>query len=219
MVGRVGDPALGPGDAVVAEAHLQRIGVADVAVQVDAQAVDERSVIMDGENAWEYFPDNAFHFLDRLYAEIEENTHITPVTFSEAATTIPSARMDKICAGSWVFGTFSTWIGSKEKNRAWDLLVEAKHCFDHAIHSGRLDDARVEQATRQLGICEGSDWFWWFGDYNAAESVHDFDHLYRRQLRMLYQLLGLLPPSSLDIPVSRGKELAIGESGTMRRNI
>jgi len=177
------------------------------------------SVIMDGENAWEYFPDNAFHFIDRLYHEIENNEDIKPITFSEAANTLPSTQLDKICAGSWVYGTFSTWIGSKEKNRAWDLLVEAKRCYDHAISGPSLSEEDAARATRQLAICEGSDWFWWFGDYNSAESVRDFDRLYRRQLRMLYQLLGLLPPTSLDIPISRGSRDSQAESGTMRRNI
>ena len=177
------------------------------------------SVILDGENAWEYFPDNAYRFIGRLYKEIEHNKKIEPITFSEATKQVTPAKMSRICPGSWVFGTFSTWIGNNDKNRAWDLLVEAKHCYDNAISSSRLTEEQKDQATRQLAICEGSDWFWWFGDYNSAESVQDFDRLYRRQLRMLYQLLLLLPPSSLDIPVSRGSVSTMGESGTMRRNI
>jgi alpha-amylase/alpha-mannosidase (GH57 family) len=177
------------------------------------------SVIMDGENAWEYFPDNAFHFIDRLYHEIASNEAIEPVTFTEAVEQLPATSMEAICPGSWVYGTFSTWIGSKEKNRAWDLLIEAKRCYDHTMSRDELDEERAAQITRQMGICEASDWFWWFGDYNSAESVRDFDELFRRQLRMLYQLLGLLPPSSLDIPISRGSQHTQAESGTMRRNI
>lgn len=176
------------------------------------------SMIMDGENAWEYFPDNASHFLNRLYTEITNNNTIEATTFNDAADHLPATRLDKICAGSWVFGTFSTWIGDKEKNHAWDLLVEAKHCYDHAISRPSLGKENIERATRQLAICEGSDWFWWFGDYNSAETVHDFDRLYRYQLRTLYQLLGLLPPSSLDIPISRGDHAFHSESGTMQRN-
>lgn len=176
------------------------------------------NVIMDGENAWEYFPDNAFQFIDRLYEEITTNEEIQPITFSEAVNRLPTSPMDKICPGSWVYGTFSTWIGSKEKNKAWDLLVEAKHCYDHVLSSSLLDEKRAGQAARQLAICEGSDWFWWFGDHNPADSVHDFDELYRRQLRMLYQLLDLLPPPSLDIPISRGSRHADKGSGAMLRN-
>jgi alpha-amylase/alpha-mannosidase (GH57 family) len=176
------------------------------------------SVIMDGENAWEYFPDNAFHFIDRLYAEIVDNEAIEAITYNEAVKRLPAAPLDNICPGSWVYGTFSTWIGSKAKNRAWDLLAEAKHCYDHVMSSPLLDEQRTQQATRQLAICEGSDWFWWFGDHNPSESVHDFDELYRCQLRMLYQLLDLLPPPSLDIPISRGSGHSQKGSGTMLRN-
>ncbi len=42
-----------------------------------------------------------------------------------------------------------------------------------------------------LAICEGSDWFWWFGDYNPRESVATFDRLFRDNLASLYRLLKL----------------------------
>jgi alpha-amylase/alpha-mannosidase (GH57 family) len=74
-----------------------------------------------------------------------------------------------------------------------------------------------KQATEQLAICEGSDWFWWFGGYNPSDSVRDFDHLYRSHLRKLYQLLSLESPSSLDQPISFGGG-EMENSGTMRRN-
>ena len=75
------------------------------------------------------------------------------------------------------------------------------------------EKARLE---RQLAICEGSDWFWWFGDYNAADSVSDFDRLYREQLKNLYDMLGEPIPAELDLPISRGGGDA-ENSGTMRR--
>ncbi|NIA02848.1 MAG: glycoside hydrolase, partial [Planctomycetia bacterium] len=52
-------------------------------------------------------------------------------------------------------------------------------------------------ALHQLSICEGSDWFWWFGDYNSAESVTAFDEQYRLHLSNLYQLLNVEPPDYL----------------------
>src|SRR5690554_7066376 len=59
-------------------------------------------------------------------------------------------------------------------------------------------------ASRQLGLCEGSDWFWWFGDYNPAAVVKDFEHLYRRHLVNLYDAIGYPPPPSLFQPLSQG---------------
>jgi len=175
------------------------------------------SVIMDGENAWEYFPDNGVHFIDRLYQALVEEPGLETITFAEA-TRLPAAVLPAICPGSWVYGSFSTWIGDAEKNRAWDLLVEAKHDYDRFIEETMLDERQRARITRQLAICEGSDWFWWFGDYNPSESVQDFDSLYRCQLRMLYQLMGMPAPPALEMPISIGMSQTRGGSGTMRRN-
>jgi hypothetical protein len=68
----------------------------------------------------------------------------------------------------------------------------------------------------QLALCESSDWFWWFGDYNPADAVSQFDRLYRRQLVNLYRLLGLAAPPALDQPISVGRG-APESGGVMRR--
>ena len=175
------------------------------------------SIIMDGENAWEYYPDNGFHFIDRLYTAMVEDPAIEPVTFSDAAR-LPAREMPQICPGSWVYGTFSTWMGDAGKNRAWDLLVDAKHDYDRVMARGDFDADQRVRITRQLGICEGSDWFWWFGEYNAEHTVRDFDALFRFQLRRLYRLMELAPPPSLEIPISHGSSGAQADAGTMQRS-
>ncbi|MDD5241110.1 MAG: glycoside hydrolase, partial [Sulfuricella sp.] len=102
------------------------------------------------------------------------------------------------------YGTFSTWIGSPDKNRAWDLLCAAKLSFDLVMGSGRLNKQEAELAEKQLADCEGSDWFWWFGDYNPSHSVESFDKLYRDNLANLYRLLKLPVPEELGVPISHG---------------
>jgi alpha-amylase/alpha-mannosidase (GH57 family) len=179
----------------------------NIAAKTDGTARPVVSVILDGENAWEYYPYNGYYFLDELYAMLERHAHITTTTFSQLlddkreATALP-----ELMAGSWVYGNLATWIGSPDKNRAWDLLCTAKRSFDSVVASGRLNDREIERATRQLADCEGSDWCWWFGDYNPAESVRAFDELYRRKLTYLYVLLQLPAPDELGIPISHGKE-------------
>ncbi|WP_325063832.1 hypothetical protein [Caedibacter taeniospiralis] len=139
-------------------------------------------------------------------------------TFSDALKqSLSVLELSRLNAGSWVYGSFSTWIGLKEKNHAWDLLVEAKYAYDQVIASGKLATEQIKQVTKQLAICEGSDWFWWFGDYNPSESVKDFDKLYRQHLKKLYYLLNLEPSAQLEIPISQGSKAAEG-SGTMRCN-
>jgi len=124
--------------------------------------------------------------------------------------------LPQIAAGSWVYGTFSTWIGSKDKNLAWDLLCAAKKTYDKVLARNALNKPQLEAVERQLAICEGSDWFWWFGDYNSSDSVASFDQLYRRNLINLYTLLGEPIPDALHHKISAGGGNA-DNAGTMRR--
>jgi len=174
------------------------------------------SVILDGENAWEYYPDNAFHFLGCLYERLAQSEDIELTTFADVVDNCPAVELPRLCPGSWVYGSFSTWIGEADKNRAWDRLVEAKLAYDEVIQHGNLDEEQQRLAGLQLAVCEGSDWFWWFGDYNPSDSVRDFDELYRLQLKNLYRLLQREAPGNLDEPLSKGGNSA-ENAGTMRR--
>jgi len=175
------------------------------------------SVILDGENAWEYYSYNGYYFLNTLYERLAEHENIELTTFSECLTAgVEPAELPKMMAGSWVYGTFSTWIGEKDKNRGWDLLIEAKKTFDDVVASTEFDEQTMARLLNQLAICEGSDWFWWFGDYNVAESVSDFERLYRLHLSNLYHMLGVDVPQQLAQVISQGGG-GIEQGGTMRR--
>ncbi|MDD5177248.1 MAG: glycoside hydrolase family 57 protein [Sterolibacterium sp.] len=163
------------------------------------------SIIMDGENAWEHYPYNGYFFFEDLYVRLEQHPNIRTTTFAELLDSQeppPIATLPELVAGSWVYGTMSTWIGDTNKNRAWDLLCEAKQSYDLIMAGGSLGAPERTAAETQLAICESSDWFWWFGDYNPAATVASFDRLFRRNLANLYHLLGLLPPAHLDQPIS-----------------
>ncbi|WP_430009457.1 glycoside hydrolase [Methylophaga lonarensis] len=176
------------------------------------------SVILDGENAWEYYSYNGFYFLQSLYRRLAAHPDIELTTFSNCLTKghVKPAELPVMMAGSWVYGTFSTWIGDEDKNRAWDLLTEAKQAYDEVMAEQNFEPETQAAIERQLAICEGSDWFWWFGDYNSADSVSDFDRLYRLHLSNLYQMLGLEVPQKLSETISLGGAGA-EQGGTMRR--
>jgi alpha-amylase/alpha-mannosidase (GH57 family) len=184
------------------------------------------SVILDGENAWEYYPYNGYYFLKELYDALANHPSIQMTTPSDIVDmyrnkenntgNISAQILPKIAAGSWVYGTFSTWIGSTDKNLAWDLLCEAKKTYDRVMNKKVLDKEQMEACERQLAICEGSDWFWWFGDYNSSDSVESFDKLYRRNLMNLYHLLNEPVPSVLNKTISKGGGNS-ENAGTMRR--
>jgi alpha-amylase/alpha-mannosidase (GH57 family) len=179
-------------------------------------------VALDGENAWEYYPYNGWYFLSAMYALLAAHPRFRLDTLSgfvdgQRAAGVAPAVLPRLRAGSWVYGTLSTWMGDADKNRGWDLLCAAKRAFDGVIAGGTLDAAERARAEQQLAACEASDWFWWFGDYNPAAAVRDFDELFRHQLTSLYRALKLVPPAELEEPISTGQG-APEAGGVMRRS-
>ena len=174
-------------------------------------------IILDGENAWEHYPENGYYFLQTLYQKLADHTTLKLSTFSECLQDgVEIAALSTMVSGSWVFGNFSTWIGDRDKNRGWDMLGDAKRAFDKACATGELDSRQLREAQLQLAVCEGSDWFWWFGDYNPAHSVSDFESLFRTHLSNLYHLLGVEPPEYLAHTFARGSG-APAMGGVMRQ--
>jgi alpha-amylase/alpha-mannosidase (GH57 family) len=199
--------------------HLENISSA---IQHDHSSVSSTqnavvSIIMDGENAWEYYPENGYYFLSTLYKRIEEHPRLKLTTYAEYLSQGDiSVSLPGIVAGSWVYGTFSTWIGNADKNRGWDMLIEAKRRFDLALAEGRLKGGQLKEIERHLGVCESSDWFWWFGDDNPEESVSNFERLFRQQLIGLYRMLDETPPEYLSQSFTRGGSKTPQLGGVMR---
>ena len=183
------------------------------------------TIVVDGENAWEHYPYNGYWFLSELYEALATHPAIRPRTLREVVAEYESQRLrgadpagvlPSLVAGSWVYGDLATWIGHADKNRAWDLLVDAKRACDDALAAGRLDAATRAAVRDQLGVCESSDWFWWFGDVHPAASVAAFDRLFRASLARVYALLGAPPPEALALPVSTGSASATDHDAIMR---
>jgi len=174
-------------------------------------------IALDGENAWEHYPYNGYFFLSALYAALATHPALELTTLAQYLARAPqAATLKRIVAGSWVNGTLATGRGDAAKNHAWDLLCDAMGAFDRATFEGEAGRAQRNAAEQQLALCESSDWFWWFGDYNPADAVAQFDELYRRQLVNLYRILKLAPPQELSKPICVGHG-APEHGGTMRR--
>ena len=174
------------------------------------------SIILDGENAWDHYPYNGYYFFEALYKLLATHPGIRTTTYAALLEQAkPAPILPRLQAGRWVYGTMSTWIGDVAKNRGWDLLCEAKQSCDKVLAGGRLSADQIAAVEAQLAICESSDWFWWFGDYNPSGAVASFDRLYRRNLARLYRLLQLDPPAELETPICAGS--ATAEGGAMVR--
>ncbi|HYC10512.1 MAG TPA: glycoside hydrolase family 57 protein, partial [Steroidobacteraceae bacterium] len=88
-------------------------------------------IALDGENAWEHYPFNGYYFLRALYAQLASHPRLELTTLSACLSRgMQPAPLPRLCAGSWVHGTLATWIGDPAKNRAWDLLCDAKEAYD-----------------------------------------------------------------------------------------
>ncbi len=158
-------------------------------------------VILDGENAWEHYPDNGLAFLMSLYRGLVESEDFRTVTFSEFLSLEPHREpLESVVAGSWIYGNLATWVGHPEKNRAWEELAAARSFLRAGCNHG--NDGRMnEGAFRDLLIAEGSDWFWWFGDDHQTENAAEFDAIFRERLKNVYRQSGQAWPARLDLPI------------------
>ena len=152
------------------------------------------SVILDGENAWEYYHGGGRPFLRALYQALSEADDIQTVTMAEAAAG-PAVPLPSIFPGSWINGDFYVWIGHRDDHRAWDQLSDARVVFDQ--RSSLVPSTARDRALEELLIAEGSDWFWWYGDDHSSDHDADFDDLFRRHLRNAYAALGAPIPEEL----------------------
>ncbi len=165
------------------------------------------SVILDGENAWEHYPEGGRPFLRALYSALAEAGDIRTVTMAEAASG-PAVPLASVHAGSWINADFYIWMGHRDDHRAWSQVAEARDAFDR--HAEGVAAGRRGQAFEELLIAEGSDWFWWYGDDHSSDHDQEFDELFRLHLRNAYTALGVPVPDELylsNISTSAATEL------------
>ncbi len=159
------------------------------------------SIILDGENAWEYYPKSGREFLRRLYDELQRDKSVEAVTISEAiARHKDFGKLTSLVPGSWINANFNVWIGAPEDNRAWDYLHHAREFY--AQNAARAAEAQRQLAFDEILIAEGSDWNWWYGPEHHSANDRDFDELYRKHLSNVYQALGAVAPDYLAQPIT-----------------
>lgn len=157
-------------------------------------------IILDGENAWEYYYLNGRPFLRALYRKISDDPRLKAVTVSEGLKLMQPEPLDHIFPGSWINANFDVWIGAEEDNQAWTQLLRARQTFDAT--TGVPEDRRA-LAYEELLIAEGSDWCWWYGPEHHSDNRIEFDQLYRSHLANVYRFLNLAPPEELSRPILR----------------
>lgn len=159
------------------------------------------NIALDGENCWEFYEQDGKVFLESLYGLLSNQSGIKLVTVSEYLDQFPPRETlpsDRLHSGSWVDGSFTTWIGDPAKNAAWDLLTAARQVL--ANHPEATEESNPA-AWEALYAAEGSDWFWWFGYGHSSNQDAIFDQLFREHVAAIYQALGEPVPDNLTQPV------------------
>ncbi len=173
-------------------------------------------IILDGENCWEFYPNNGLNFLKTLYSRIANEDWISTLTFTQRINSLPTdynKTIEHIAPGSWINGSFKTWIGHPEKQKAWSILAETRKLLEENISQ----EDKYNDALKIMLIAEGSDWFWWYGDDNIAPNKDDFDRLFRHYITKIYEELEISPPEYLKFPL--GKKSATGSIELPSRRI
>jgi alpha-amylase/alpha-mannosidase (GH57 family) len=153
------------------------------------------TIAMDGENAWEFYPNDGHDFLELLYKRLSESTLIKTTTVRNYLKKFPAKfEIKELAPGSWIYGNFGKWIGNPHKVKAWEWLAMARS----ELRDTKLKGRRLDLAWKQMHILEGSDWFWWYGE----DPDGGFDLLYRTHLTNFYKILGAKPPEYLQKPLT-----------------
>lgn len=176
------------------------------------------TIILDGENAWEYYPENGYTFLSTLYRKIAKTPGLRLTTPSQALERFQDRQvLDHVHPGSWINAHYGIWIGHPEENSAWDYLEQARRAavtgnpeVETLLGSGggipdssSGSESNARLICRSLFTAEGSDWFWWYGDDHFSSHSNHFDSLFRNNLIQVYRLLDLPVPRNLFEPIKK----------------
>lgn len=167
------------------------------------------SVVLDGENCWEYYAKDGLPFLRALYRELAQDPDIVTVRGSDFINTTATAPVLKaVWPGSWINGNFAIWIGHSEDNTAWSLLLKTRQYLTESIRSNPdlQQHPQIQEAWEEIYIAEGSDWCWWYGEDHSSANDGAFDYLFRKHLMNVYTLIGGKIPDELHIPIKRKKK-------------
>lgn len=174
-------------------------------------------IILDGENAWDWYDANGRPFLRELYQRISDAPDLQAMTISEALSHHEARPLERIFPGSWINANFDIWIGAEEDNQAWERLLEARQTYDRK--QGSVSDHARKLAFDEILISEGSDWCWWYGPEHSTDNRAEFDELYREHLSNVYRALGEAPPAILSHPILKEQPGAIHQPPSNRLSV
>ena len=159
------------------------------------------TIALDGENAWENYPDDKRTFFNEFYKMVSKEKKIKLVTPKEYFEKFhPKDKIMELATGSWNNGSLERWIGSPNKNKGWDLTALTRKDLENFISSKKYSKKQISDAFESMYMAEGSDYCWWFDSMPYSQSKQ-FDDLLRMHLKNVYIALGEKYPEYLDMPI------------------
>ena len=194
------------------------------------------TVILDGENAWEWYrlsPDakDFLHALYRKLTKLQRLGRIVTVAPSEYIIGNPDRgipahdvgampELEPLWPGSWINANFDTWIGEREENVAWNLLGKVRKDLESwkiapPRVTGKPPANEAEKAASDMWnamfAAEGSDWFWWYGaDQGAPGGDAPFDEAFRTHLSNVYRYA---QKAGIDVQIPEFSSILTGAAG------
>ena len=160
------------------------------------------TIAMDGENCWENYSEDGNIFLKTLYSLICSDSSLETVLVSDYLTKTKEHKpIKKIAYGANFNRDLKLWINEPVKDLAWTYLKRVRDDFSDFVKREPLHP-NIEDARTELFICEGSDWFWWYGEPNNSGRDSIFDYIFRNHLKNIYRYFDLDTPKFLDDPLT-----------------
>ena len=173
------------------------------------------TIILDGENAWEQYPNNGNDFLRYLYGKLQTDERFETVRVSDFLDRHPAnVDLPNLHTGSWIDATLGVWIGEPAHAKAWSALERTRRFAQEQWGALRYMPKSVRQP---LMVAEGSDWFWWYSSRNSSPEDGVFDSLFRANLEVVWWYAGAEPPDDIRTSLMDPNRLAavVGRGGAM----
>ena len=140
-------------------------------------------------------PLKTYKYLDLAGRDISD----VPLSYTDDAyTSLPRKDVQgRIAEGSWSGGELAVWIGQRQENAAWMMLIKTRNDVLQKLGVSRLQDALSinPNVVEDILRAEASDWtFWYGGDMGGGFPANP---MYKGYLRKAYIDAGMTPPDYL----------------------
>ena len=96
---------------------------------------------------------------------------LVPATMIEVIDRTTPDRLPQLHPGSWIGGTFSTWIGHPEKSRGWQVLADVRENIEKSLATFRENFTNLRQTLHSV-VEQQNVFLQFFAWFNVRENRH-----------------------------------------------